>query len=107
MFVPPLRLATLVLFVGLLPGCELIASFDRDEIPEPGFMVPDATTLPPDGVIEGGLPDPDGGTDAGMDASVDAGPDASEPGMDASSDAGEEDAGMDAGADAGGDDGGM
>jgi hypothetical protein len=98
MFVPTLRTAALALVVALLPGCELIASFDRDEIPEPGFMVPDAMTIPRDGaVIEGGLPETDGSTDAGDDA----GP----PDMDASVDAGETDAGddMDATIDSGDD----
>ena len=99
MFVQPLKMATLVVSLALLPACELIASFDRDEIPEPGFMLPDARVLPDASVIDGALPETDGSTDAGedMDASVDGGePDAND--MDAMVDSGDD---SDAGADSG------
>jgi hypothetical protein len=115
-----LVLVVLSLCSVALAGCELIASFDRDEIPLPGTGVP---SIPDDmdaGDPDAGLPPPpeDGGpTDAGMDAgrdggaldaAVDAGPDGgpdagSDAGPDAGADAGPADAGSDAATDAGSD----
>ena len=67
---------TAVLLLGFaLPGCELVASFDRDKIPPPKLMRPDASFLPP-------MPGPDpldaGANDAALadgaitDASLDS-----------------------------------
>jgi hypothetical protein len=66
-----LRQSLVVLSLFTLSGCEIIASFDRDKIPAPAFMTPEAgpfTPAPPE--RDGGRLMMDAGFDAGMDAGV-------------------------------------
>jgi len=58
-----------------LSGCEIVASFDRDKIPPPTLMRPDASFFPPPGnndPLDGGPSDAslDGATDATIDSSI-------------------------------------
>ncbi len=101
----PLRPLAALILISSLAGCELVASFDRDKIPPPSLMRPDASFVPPkpvedldsgsmdaatgdsavadagglDGAVDGAV-SPDAALDASLDGSVDgAVPDAATP----------------------------
>lgn len=61
-----LRLTAILVIVSSITGCELVATFDRDKIPPPALMRPDASFPPvkPEEDLDSGP------ADAGRDAAV-------------------------------------